>query len=379
MTTRGDRSVDERDEPCAAAELIGVTKVYRRRTRRRERRRTSTARGTTIERVALRECSLTVGRGETVAILGPNGAGKSTLVKLLLGQVAPDAGVARVFGGSAVPGDAIAAGRVGVAFQQPGLDKLLTARENLELQRRLFGMPRHDDDAAIRSLAERFGIADRLDDRVATLSGGLQRRVDLVRTLLTSPELLILDEPAAGLDIAARRDVATFVAQRRGVARDAAVIVTTHHAEVAEAADRLVMLRGGAVVAQGSADQLRERLLGDSTSTNAMNDAATQGANALYIDDASAIDETLTPAGVHITRTSDSRAVVTGQPNHLGGLAAHLTRSGTRFAVRPLSIDDLYVALAGAALTSRNHAANIADATDDQHDQPPTTQQESAP
>lgn len=328
------------------AELRHASKTYRRRLSRRERRRHAQRLGAAdhpvVERVALRNCSLRVLPGETLAVLGPNGAGKSTLVKLLLGQLAPDRGDVKLFDQPAHQHHAIAQGRVGVAFQEPGLDALLTARENLELQGRLFGMRRDHIDRRIAETTASLGVADRLDDRVATLSGGLRRRVDLARALLTQPDLLILDEPAAGLDIAARRDTARIIAERRCIAPTAALLVTTHHVEIADVADRLVMLRHGAVAADGRIDALRAQLLGDQ-----------HAALVLHLDDPAALDQLLTPDRrdqVRITPDPRGGAIV-GAPHHtLANLATDLAKHAATFALRTPTIEELYLAFTGATL-----------------------------
>src|SRR5690606_12205682 len=119
-----------------------------------------------------------------------------------------------------------------VVFQSPGLDKLLTVRENLAAQAALFGLSR-DADARIRAAADDLGFADRLDHRVATLSGGLARRVDLARALLNEPDLLILDEATAGLDLQARAAFFDVIASLRARRRSMTVLMTTHLMEEA--------------------------------------------------------------------------------------------------------------------------------------------------
>jgi ABC-2 type transport system ATP-binding protein len=199
------------------------------------------------ERRALDGAGVRVAKGEVVALLGHNGSGKSTLLSILCGLLAADAGTARV------------EGTLGVAFQSPALDGLLTVRENLRLAGRLCGVAAGGLDGAVEQAARAFGVEDRLDDRVKTLSGGLARRADLARAVLHGPSALIVDEPTAGLDPEARPAAA---ARLRGLARErnAAVLWSTHDAEEAVQADRVVMLAGGRVVADETPAALLARL-----------------------------------------------------------------------------------------------------------------------
>ncbi len=212
----------------------------------------------TPPRTALDSISLTIERGAWVAILGPNGSGKSTMLRIVGAMDRPTQGSVRWFGDA----DATSRqrqSRIGVVLQTTSLDPLLTARENLSLQGAVFGMDRAMCASRIDDVAVELAIADRLNDRVGALSGGLARRVDLARALLTNPELLLLDEATAGLDPPARNEFLDAIARRR-IDSDMTVLMTTHLIEEAERADRVIMMDQGAIVADGAPQDLRSEL-----------------------------------------------------------------------------------------------------------------------
>lgn len=187
--------------------------------------------------------SLRVRAGERVALIGPNGCGKSTLIHLLSGASTPAAGSVRWFEGVA---PAHARRRIGVVFQSPALDDLLTVRETLRLAGRLLLLPAERIERRLAALVESMGLADRATDRVGTLSGGLKRRVDLARAIMHEPELLLLDEPTAGLDVDSAEAFNDSL-QSLGQA-GVAVVSATHTLSEVEAADRVVVMSAGRIV-----------------------------------------------------------------------------------------------------------------------------------
>jgi ABC-2 type transport system ATP-binding protein len=190
-----------------------------------------------------------------VALLGPNGAGKTTAVELLLGLGTPHAGEVRLFGGR--PAAAVAQGRVGAMLQDAGLPTGVTVTELVELISGLYPDPLALGDAL--ALCDLEQVADR---RVERLSGGQRQRVRLALALAGNPELLVRDEPTASLDVAARR--AFWQRLRAGVAADRTVLFATHRLEEAAAADRILLLGHGRLLADGTPTQVKSQAAGSS-------------------------------------------------------------------------------------------------------------------
>jgi ABC-2 type transport system ATP-binding protein len=226
------------DQPAPIATLDGVTRRY--------------GQITAIDRL-----SLGIQPGQTVALLGPNGAGKTTTVELLLGLANADQGVVRLFGGP--PAAAVAAGRVGAMLQDAGLPQWANVAELIGLVRGLYPQPLSLAD--VLRLTDLEDIAGRQTQR---LSGGQRQRVRLALALAGNPELLILDEPTAALDVEARR--AFWERMRESVVAGRTVLFATHRLEEADAvADRIVVIGGGRLLADGTPDQVKAQAAGHST------------------------------------------------------------------------------------------------------------------
>ena len=210
-------------------------------------------------RAALSGVTLSIRAGEMFALLGPNGSGKTTLFRILSTLLAPSAGMARV-GGCDVVGEAMAVRhQIGVVFQSPALDPQLTVEENLRCAGSLYGLRGADLVARLRSAAQALGLSDRLADRVQSLSGGLQRRVEIAKCLLPRPRVLLLDEPSTGLDPAAREGLRVTLERVRRES-EVTVVMTTHLLEEAERCDRVAILHRGRLVACETPAELRGRL-----------------------------------------------------------------------------------------------------------------------
>ncbi|MGC3861164.1 ABC transporter ATP-binding protein [Micromonospora chersina] len=197
---------------------------------------------------------LRIAPGEVVAFLGPNGAGKTTTVDMLLGLARPDAGTVRLFGGT--PADAVRLGRVAAVMQTGGLLKDLTVAETVRMTAHFYG---HTRPAA--EVLERAGIADIADRPVGKCSGGQQQRLRFALALLPDPDLMVLDEPTTGMDVEGRRD---FWQAIRADARDGrTVLFATHYLDEADAyADRIVLVRQGRVVADGTTAEIKNLAAG---------------------------------------------------------------------------------------------------------------------
>jgi ABC-2 type transport system ATP-binding protein len=195
---------------------------------------------------ALAGLDLTVDAGQVVAVLGPNGAGKTTAFELALGLGRPTSGTVRVLG--AAPGSH--RGRTGAMLQGAGLPEQVTVRELVRLIGRSYPVALPVDD-----VLERTALADRADRTVTALSGGERQRLLLALALIGVPELLLLDEPTAAMDVASRR---SFWDQTRRSAADGATVVFATHdlTEASVVADRVVVLAAGRVIADATPDAL---------------------------------------------------------------------------------------------------------------------------
>jgi ABC-2 type transport system ATP-binding protein len=214
------------------------------------------------ERVALDQLSFEVQPGEIFGLLGPNGGGKTTLFKLLTTLMPVQTGELSVAGFNVRTQPDDVRRSIGVTFQSPSVDVKLTVRENIVYQGRLYGLSGSVLRDRVNEQMERFQIADRAGDIVQTLSGGLKRRVEIAKSLLHNPQVLLLDEPSTGLDPGARFDLWRAL---QGLRADSGVtvLVTTHLMEEAEKCDRLAILDHGHLAALGTPDELRSGIGGD--------------------------------------------------------------------------------------------------------------------
>ncbi len=214
------------------------------------------------ERQALDGLSLTVPAGSIFGLLGPNGSGKSTLLSILIGRRTASGGSLTVLGQTAAvgqrPGDRLRR-RMGIVFQEPSLDPVMTVRETMDLQARMFGLKRSAAAAAEQTLLERVNLADRADAATSTLSGGMKRRLELARALLNSPELLLLDEPTLALDPDSRMRLWEHLIEANGEGRTL-LLATNDVYEAERYCQEVALLDAGKVVAQGRPDDLKRGL-----------------------------------------------------------------------------------------------------------------------
>ena len=213
-------------------------------------------------RRALDALTFSVQPREIFGLLGPNGSGKTTLFRILSTLMVPSGGHARIAGYDVAKHAREVRARIGIVFQARSIDLKLTVEENLMHQGHLYGLTGKTLRRRIDEVLGRVLLRDRAKDFVETLSGGMQRRVELAKGLIHSPGVLLLDEPSTGLDPGARRDLWQYLRTLRdedGVS----VLVTTHLMEEAEHCDRLAILSAGKLVALGAPAELKESIGGD--------------------------------------------------------------------------------------------------------------------
>ena len=211
---------------------------------------------------AVRDLSFRVKEGELFAFLGVNGAGKSTTINILCGQLAKDAGHVEICGRDLDRELDQVKRSLGVVFQNSVLDKSLTVRDNLVFRAALYGITGAALDARLDELDRLLEFRDLMKRPVGKLSGGQRRRIDIVRALLHSPQILILDEPTTGLDPQTRRLLWDAVSRMRSE-RHMTVFLTTHYMEEAADADFVVILDSGKIAAEGTPLTLKNTYSGD--------------------------------------------------------------------------------------------------------------------
>jgi ABC-2 type transport system ATP-binding protein len=235
-----------------AVEVHELRKEFRRRDGKRGQGRRT--------RVALDNVSFTIERGETVAILGQNGSGKSTLVRLLSTLLLPDGGSARILGNDVVSQERAVRRLVNRVSVEASFFKKMSSAENLGYASRFYGMTSRETRDKIPEILERVGFpSDRRGEPMESLSRGMQQKVALARALLTSPVVLLLDEPTTGLDPRSKLEVQEFIREIR-TTHDSTILLCTHDlAEAESLAERIGILDRGRLLALEPADDLKRR------------------------------------------------------------------------------------------------------------------------
>ena len=287
---------------------------------------------------ALDALDLSVPAGSLIGLVGPNGAGKTTAMLLLATLLAPTRGTARVFSHDVARDRAGVRRRLGLVFQEPSVDGLLTVEENLRFAGSLAGLAGAAAHGAIQQTLTRTGLGSRARQPARQLSGGWRRLADIARATLHQPDLLILDEPTVGLDPEHRDRMWSLLdAERRD--RGATILFSTHYLSEAEPADRVVMLARGAVVADESPATLRAAL-GEQVA-----EIDGPGADAL-------VGELRRIGLVLLAHRAERgwRVGLSGSRERITELAA--TAPGiARLAIRPPTLEDVYFARTQAPVT----------------------------
>lgn len=222
--------------------------------------------------------SFRVSAGEFFSLLGPNGAGKSTTVSILTTTLAPTSGSVRIAELDVRKDAAAVRKQIGIIFQNPSLDMNLTGEENIRLHAVLYGLYPYRPSYRLmpmkyrRQVAEFAAVLGMESDMlrpVRKLSGGMRRKLEIMRALLHQPQVLFLDEPTTGLDVASRHSLWAYLAEIRQ-RYETTIILTTHYLDEAEAADRILILDHGQVVTQGAPGQIKAQLGGESLELDAV-------------------------------------------------------------------------------------------------------------
>ena len=308
--------------PPAAApaiQLTGVTKQFR------------TSDGPVV---AVNDIDLEVPSGQIMAFLGPNGAGKTTALDMVLGLTEPTSGTVQVHGQH--PRQAVRAGRVSAVLQSGGLLRDLSVAETVRMIASTFEHP-----MAVEDVLAKAGITKLARRKVSKCSGGEQQRLRFALALLPDPDLLILDEPTAGMDVTARREF--WDTMRADADSGRTVIFATHYLEEADAfAQRIVMMAAGQVVADGTTTEIRARASGRTVSAR-LDEAGTDAALATL----------RSRPGVHSAAVESGRVQVHASDSDAIALALLTELGGTELEVTSGSLDQAFV-----ALTSTQHTAD---------------------
>lgn len=212
---------------------------------------------------ALDNFSLDVSENEVFGLLGPNGAGKTTLIHILATLIRPSSGYAVINGNNILDDPCKVRSSIGVVFQAPSSDDMLTGYENIKIHALLYGIPKELREKRISEVLELVGLTSRKDDQVKKYSGGMRRRLEIARGLVHKPRVLFLDEPTLGLDPSSRGNMWQYI-RKLVEEENVTIILTTHYMEEADQlCDRICFINNGRITAVDSPTKLKETLSGD--------------------------------------------------------------------------------------------------------------------
>lgn len=253
---------------------------------------------------AVDSLNLQINEGEIFGLLGPNGAGKTTTLLMLVTLKPPTSGTATINGFDIVTQPDKVRKSIGIVFQDPSSDEILTGYENLKLHGWLYDMPNDLLEDRIKEVLELVELTDRKNDRMKKYSGGMRRRLELARGLMHHPKILFLDEPTLGLDPQSREHIWKYI-ENLAKEKNMTIIITTHYMDEADKlCDRLAIIDKGKIVVLGSPKQLKKDLGGDIIRLKANNLDINMLKKLPYIKDISACDGevclTLEDASTHL-------------------------------------------------------------------------------
>ncbi|GAA4970877.1 daunorubicin resistance protein DrrA family ABC transporter ATP-binding protein [Kineococcus glutinatus] len=291
---------------------------------------------------ALAGVDLAVPQGTVLSLLGPNGAGKTTTVRILTTLLQPDSGSATVAGVDVLRDPREVRRRIGLSGQYAAVDENLTGFENLDMVGRLYHLGRKRSRERARELLELFRLSDAADRPTKTYSGGMRRRLDLAGALVAEPQVLFLDEPTTGLDPRSRMDMWDLLSSM--VRGGTTLLLTTQYLEEAERlADDIVVIDHGRVIAQGTADQLKQQVGGERIEVVVGTDAELETARAAL--------QSLAVGEVSVERQSRRlTAPVTGGASTLVEALRRLDAAGVALldaGLRRPTMDDVFLTLTG--------------------------------
>lgn len=221
------------------------------------------------EKNAVDGISLTVDEGEFFAFLGPNGAGKTTTISILTTTLSKTSGSVKIAGYDIDTQPTQVRQNIGVIFQNPSLDKNLTAEENVRFHAILYGlypfspafslMP-ESYKKRVNELAELLGLQKDMYKPIKNFSGGMKRKLEIIRSLMHHPKVLFLDEPTSGLDPISRQDLWTYLKDMRQKEKTT-IFLTTHYLEEAETADRIAIVNNGQIISHGTPEKIKHHLI----------------------------------------------------------------------------------------------------------------------